>query len=92
MAFSTSILVSATRCIITYVLLPFVVPVLGIAAGVGPWLGIPIGVAAIVCNVLTIRRFWAADHKWRWAYTALALTIIVLLLVLMAKDIASVLG
>ena len=91
-AFSTSILVSATRCIITYVLLPFVVPVLGIAAGVGPWLGIPIGVAAIVCNVLTIRRFWAADHKWRWAYTALALTIIVLLLVLMAKDIASVLG
>jgi len=91
-AFSTSIMVSATRCIITYVLLPFVVPVLGIAAGVGPWLGIPIGVAAIVCNVLTIRRFWAADHKWRWAYTALALTIIVLLLVLMAKDIASVLG
>jgi hypothetical protein len=91
-AFSTSILVSATRCIITYVLLPFVVPVLGIAAGVGPWLGIPIGIAAIVCNVLTIRRFWAADHKWRWAYTALALTIIVLLLVLMAKDIASVLG
>jgi hypothetical protein len=91
-AFSTSILVSATRCIITYVLLPFVVPFLGIAAGVGPWLGIPIGVAAIVCNVLTIRRFFAADHKWRWAYTALALTIIALLLVLMAKDIASVLG
>jgi hypothetical protein len=91
-AFSTSIMVSATRCILTYVILPFVAPVLGFAAGVGPIIGIPIGIVAIVCNVLTIRRFWAADHRWRWAYTALALTVISLLLVLMAKDLASVLG
>jgi hypothetical protein len=91
-AFSTSIMVSATRCILTYIVLPFVAPVLGFAAGVGPIIGIPIGIVAIVCNVLTIRRFWAADHRWRWAYTALALTVISLLLVLMAKDLASVLG
>jgi hypothetical protein len=91
-AFSTSIMVSATRCILTYVILPFVAPVLGFAAGVGPIIGIPIGVAAIVCNVLTIRRFFAADHKYRWAYTALALTVISLLFVLMAKDLASVFG
>jgi hypothetical protein len=91
-AFSTSIMVSATRCILTYVILPFVAPVLGFAAGVGPLIGIPIGVAAIVCNVLTIRRFWSADHRSRWAYTGLALMVIALLLVLMAKDLASVLG
>jgi hypothetical protein len=91
-AFSTSIMVSATRCILTYVVLPFVAPVLGFAAGVGPVIGIPIGVAAIVCNVLTIRRFWAADHRWRWAYTALSLTVISLLVVLMVKDLASVLS
>ena len=80
------------RCILTYIVLPFVAPVLGFAAGVGPIIGIPIGTVAIVCNVLTIRRFWAADHRWRWAYTALALTVISLLLVLMAKDLASVFG
>ena len=91
-AFSTSIMVSATRCILTYIVLPFVAPVLGFAAGVGPIIGIPIGIVAIVCNVLTIRRFWAADHRWRWAYTALALTVISLLLVLMANDLASVFG
>ena len=85
-------MVSATRCILTYIVLPFVAPVLGFAAGVGPIIGIPIGIVAIVCNVLTIRRFWAADHRWRWAYTALALTVISLLLVLMAKDLASVFG
>ena len=86
-AFSTSILVSATRCLLTYIVLPFVAPVLGLAAGVGPAIGIPIGVVAIGCNILTIRRFWAADHRWRWAYTAIALTVIALLLVLMVEDI-----
>lgn len=86
-AFSTSILVSATRCLLTYIVLPFVAPALGLAAGVGPAIGIPIGVVAIGCNILTIRRFWAADHRWRWAYTAIALTVIALLLVLMVEDI-----
>ena len=86
-AFSTSILVSATRCTLTYLVLPFLAPALGLAAGVGPAVGIPIGVVAIGSNVLTIRRFWAADHRWRWAYTAIALTVIALLLVLMVEDV-----
>ena len=91
-AFSTSILVSATRCVLTYVVLPIVIPILGIAKGVGPVIGIPIAVAAVVCNVFTIRRFFAADHRWRWAYTALALAIITLLFVTMAKDLVDLLG
>jgi hypothetical protein len=91
-AFSTSIVVSATRCLLTYIVLPFVAPALGLAAGVGPALGIPIGVVAIACNILTIRRFWAADHRWRWAYTAIALTVIALLLVLMVEDILGLVG
>jgi hypothetical protein len=86
-AFSTSTLVSATRCLLTYIVLPFLAPALGLAAGVGPALGIPIGAVAIGANVLTIRRFWAADHRWRWAYTAIALTVIALLLVLMVEDV-----
>ena len=86
-AFSTSIVVSATRCLLTYIVLPFVAPALGLTAGVGPAIGIPIGVVAIGCNILTIRRFWAADHRWRWAYTAIALTVIALLLFLMVEDI-----
>jgi hypothetical protein len=84
--------VSATRCILTYVVLPFVIPIIGIAKNVGPALGVPIGIAAIVCNVLTIRRFFAADHRWRWAYTGLALVIISLLIVMMAKDIVELFG
>ena len=91
-AFSTSVLVSATRCTLTYLVLPFLLPALGLAAGVGPAIGIPVGLVAIASNVATIRRFWAADHRWRWAYTALALTVIALLLVLLVEDISSLVG
>jgi hypothetical protein len=91
-AFSTSVLVSATRCILTYLVLPFVLPLVGVAKGVGPAIGIPIGIVAIACNIATIRRFWAADHRYRWAYTALAVTVIVLLAVLLVEDLASVVG
>jgi hypothetical protein len=91
-AFSTSMLVSATRCLLTYVVLPFVAPALGIAAQVGPGLGLVIGLVAIGSNVLTIRRFHAVGHRWRWGYTAVAVSVIVLLGVLMVQDVADLTG
>jgi hypothetical protein len=90
-AFSTSILVSATRCVLTYIVLPFVAPILGLAAGVGPAIGIVISAVAIVFNVMSIRRFWRADHRWRWAATIVSSTIIVLLVVLLVRDLAELL-
>jgi hypothetical protein len=87
-AFSTSMTVSATRCLLTYVVLPFVAPLLGIAGDVGPGIGIPIGLVAVGSNILTIRRFHAAEHRWRWAYTGIAVCVIVGLLILMGRDVA----
>lgn len=91
-AFSTSVLVSAVRCSLTYIVLPFLAPALGLAAGVGPAIGLPVGAIAIASNVMTIRRFWAADHRWRWAYSAVSLSVIGLLFVLMAADVAALVG
>ena len=91
-AFSTSILISAVRCLLTYVVLPFIAPVLGFAAGVGPVLGLVIGVIAIIANVMTIRRFFAAEHRYRWAYAALSLSVIGLLSILIVKDLAELAG
>jgi hypothetical protein len=91
-AFSKSMLVSAARCLLTYIVLPFVAPLVGAAKGVGPVVGITLGVVAIVFNVLSIRRFWAANHKWRWAYTAIGLSVIALLLVLIAGDLSELLS
>lgn len=91
-AFSTSMLVSATRCLLTYVVLPFVAPLLGIAGDVGPGVGIAIGLVAVVSNVLTIRRFHAAQHRWRWAYTSIAVCVIIGLVILMGRDVADLLS
>ncbi len=90
-AFSRSILVSAVRCTLTYLVIPFLAPVLGIAAGVGPWIGVPLGTVAIVFNVKSIRRFWRADHRWRWGYTAIGTTVIALLVVLVVGDLIELL-
>jgi hypothetical protein len=89
-AFSKSILVSAVRCTLTYVLIPFVFPIIGFGTGVGPWIGVPIGIAAIVANVVSIRRFHRADHKWKWPMTAINIGIIGLLVVLVVSDLASI--
>ena len=91
-AFSRSVWISAARCLLTYILLPFVAPVLGIAGDVGPGVGIPIGLVAIVSNVLTIRRFHAAEHRMRWAYTAIAVCVIIGLVILMGRDVAELVG
>lgn len=90
-AFSQSILVSAVRCVLTYLVLPFVAPAVGFAKGVGPWIGIPLGLVAIAFNIKSMRRFWRANHRYRWAYTAVGGTVIALLLVLMATDVAELL-
>lgn len=85
-AFSKSIAVSAVRCTLTYVLIPFIFPLIGFGTGVGPWIGVPIGLAAIVANVVSIRRFHRADHRWKWPMTAINIGIIGLLVVLVAID------
>lgn len=88
-AFQKSMLISATRCTLTYVVFPILIPLIGIAKGVEAPLGIAIGSFAIVCDVFTIRRFFAADHKYRWYFSAIALSIISLLFVLLAEDIVA---
>ena len=85
-AFSKSIAVPAVRCTLTYVLIPFVFPLIGFGTGVGPWIGVPIGLAAIVANLVSIRRFHRADHRWKWPMTAINVGIIGLLTVLVVID------
>jgi hypothetical protein len=47
---------------------------------------------AIVCDVFTVRRFFAADHKWRWHFSAIAVGIIALLAVLLVQDVSHIIA
>ncbi len=88
--FSRSMVVSGIRCALTYVILPFVAPLLGFATGVGPWIGLPLGVVAIAFNVLSIRRFFAADHPRRWFFAALSVSVIGLIVILIVQDLLAI--
>jgi hypothetical protein len=88
--FSTSMLISATRCLLGYVIFPILAPALGAAAGFTPIIGIPLGLVALVFDVRGIRRFFVADHKWRWPITGIYLAVMVLVLILLVRDVLHV--
>jgi hypothetical protein len=88
-AFQTSMLVATVRCLLMYLVFPFVLPALGIARGVGPAIGLAVNAVAMVCIVLSMRRFFRADHPKRWWYAGLGGAVLVLLAVLAVVDLAA---
>jgi hypothetical protein len=91
-AFSGSILISAVRCLLTYVAIPLIGPVLGWSGRVGPWLGLTLGLVSMTAIVLAVRRLFAANHRWRWGYLGFGGAVFVLLIVQAAIDINTLVG
>jgi len=88
-AFSISMLISAVRCTLSYVVFPWVFPALHASnnSRIGPAIGIVVGAVALASNVLSIRRFHRSDHRWKWPVTALNVSIIVLVSILVLQDL-----
>lgn len=91
-AFSKSILISATRCLLTYVALPLLAPIMNLGGWMGPVLGLLLGTVSMVAIVFSTRRFFAADHKWRWGYFGIGGGIFVLLIVQAVIDLQTLFG
>jgi hypothetical protein len=91
-AASRSILISATRCTITYVLLPILGPAVGLAGVAGPVLGLILSVVSVVAIIYAARRFFDGDHRWRWPYAVVGSGIIVLLAISSVVDLSSLLS
>ena len=91
-AFQKSILISAIRCTLTYVLIPFVVPVLGFAAAVDAPLGIALSLVAIVSVTYSLRKFFGSDHPRRWQYAALAGVLLVFVTALLIRGVLRLVG
>jgi hypothetical protein len=90
--FNVSMALSGLRCLLSYVVLPVLTPALGAAARVGPVVGVPIAVVALVFDVVAVRRFWAADHRWRWGVSAVYLAVMSLVLALLVGDVVHLAG
>ncbi len=90
--FSTSILISAVRCVLSYIVFPILAPTLGAVTKVGAAIGIPIGIVALVFDVRAVRRFWLANHRYRWPFTVVYGIVIALVVALFGRDIANLVG
>ena len=90
--FSISMVISGVRCVLAYVVFPWLLPVLGVTRGVRPGVGLAIGTVAIGFNVWSIFRFWRADHRLKWLVVPINVAVIVLLLILVGFDVADLAG
>ncbi len=85
-AFRTSVVISGIRCLITYLVIPVVVPLLAL----GGWVAAPIGIAlcifAVVNGIVSLKRFWRSDHPKRWMYTMFMAVVFVILAVALVAD------
>jgi hypothetical protein len=88
--FSLSIALSAARCLLSYIVLPVITPLVGPAAGDGPALGIPLAVVALIFDVRAVRRFWMAEHRWRRPITALYGVVMAMVVALLVHDLIAV--
>lgn len=86
-AFSASMVVSGVRCLLTYALFPWLLPLLGMAAGVGPVIGLVVGTIAIGFNIASIRRMLVSQFQWRVLIIIVNVAVIGLLTVLIGLDI-----
>ena len=87
-----SLAFSAFRCTLQYVVLPFMLPLIGIAAGWALGLTMVVNVAAVVALIMSLRRMWATNYAHKWRYFAIAMPALVVLIAFFVLDIVAIVG
>lgn len=86
-AFRTSVVVSGIRCLISYLLIPILVPILNISGWVAAPIGLALCAVALVNGIVSMRRFWRSDHKYRWMYTGFMAVVFLILALGLVSDL-----
>lgn len=90
-ALTFGILLSALRCTVQYILLPFVLPWIGVATSIPPWITLALSGVALIFITRNVRYLWRLRHARRWSYLALAVLIGAALLVFAVVDVRAIL-
>ncbi|MGJ3508669.1 hypothetical protein [Enemella sp. A6] len=86
-AFRISLVISAVRCLATYLLVPILIPLVNVAGVVAAPIGIALCAVAVVNGIIALRRFWTADHKQKWLYTWFMVAVFAVLAIALVADI-----
>jgi hypothetical protein len=85
-----SLAFSAVRCILQYAILPFILPLIGVAASWAIGLTMIINIAAMIAIVASVRRMWQITYSHRWRYMILAVPAFLLLTSFLVLDISNI--
>ena len=88
-AFGFSLVFSGVRCILQYAILPFVLPLVGVASDAAVPITMILSVVAIGSMIASLRRFWRIDYKYKWQYLALAIPMLGILIGFLVLDFQS---
>jgi hypothetical protein len=81
----TYLLIVCVRCTIQYILLPFVLPFLGLSGSVATGVSMAIDLLALGMILYNVRRLW--NTSWRYRYLALSVVMIAILVVFLVNDL-----
>ncbi|MGQ0600372.1 MAG: hypothetical protein ACT4QE_01595 [Anaerolineales bacterium] len=80
----------AVRCTLQYVVLPFVLPLMGVSGSVSLWLSAAISIFALGLMLFNLQRLWRTS--WRWRYLALSVIAAGAIVIFLYLDIKELLG
>lgn len=86
-ALTVSLMFSGIRCLLQYALLPFLLPIVGVAADATIPILLGINIIAMVSIFFSLRRFWSIGYDRRWQYLVVAVAALTLLVAFTAYDI-----
>jgi ABC-type iron transport system FetAB permease component len=71
-AYNYSLMLSAGRCVIQYIILPFILPLIGVAGQMATGISLVINVVAVAAILASVRRLWQINYSRKWAYLGVA--------------------
>lgn len=86
-ALTVGLAFSAVRCILMYVVLPFILPLIGLTGVFATRADILINVLAIGALGYSVQRFWRINYKHKVAYTVVAAIAFVVLALFILLDL-----
>jgi len=88
-ALTLSLAFSGIRCLLQYALLPFLLPIIGVATDATVPILLGINVIAVLSIFFSLRRFWKIGYDRRWQYLGVASVALILLVAFTVYDIAT---
>ena len=82
---SGAIVLSAIRCTLQYILLPFVLPFLGFTGVVSTIIGFALSLLAVAIILYNMIALWPTS--WRWRYMGLGALMLMILGVFLYQDV-----